>query len=167
MSFVYEVEIDVGIKPSIKLQPKCPQGIKLQFWVMFKENKWVLLCVIKLTQLAIKWRLIKMLWSLLICLQEGKCASFPECCFSLMEGHKTRKAQAPEHKCTNKHRLSASIRCKLILEANQKHPEPVLWFAHLWDALCSAAALCEMSAMYRMLLLGFTVQYCKPLLQDN
>lgn len=84
-----------------------------------------------------------------------------------MEGRKTRKAQAPEHKCMNKHRLSASIRCKLILEANQKHPEPVLWFAHLWDALCSAAALCEMSAMYRMLLLGFTVQYCKPLLQDN
>lgn len=29
--FVYEVEIDVDIKPSIKLQLKCPQGIKLQF----------------------------------------------------------------------------------------------------------------------------------------
>lgn len=165
MRFVYEVEIDVDIKPSIKLQPKCPQGIKLQFWVMFKENKWVLLCVIKLTQLAIKWRLIKMLWSLLFCLQEGKCASFPECCSSLMESRKTRKAQAPEHKCMKKHRLSASIRCKMILKANQKHTEPVLWFAHLWDVLSSAAALCEMSATYS--LQGFTVRYCNPLFQEN
>lgn len=31
MMFVYEVELDVDIKPCIKLRLKCPQGIKLQF----------------------------------------------------------------------------------------------------------------------------------------
>lgn len=31
MIFVYEVEINVDIKPSIKSWLRCPQGIKLQF----------------------------------------------------------------------------------------------------------------------------------------
>ena len=43
---------------------------------MFKENKGVLLYIIKLSRLVIKWGLIEMLCSLLSCLEEGRMCIF-------------------------------------------------------------------------------------------
>lgn len=155
MIFMYTVEIDVDIKSWLKW----PQGTTLQFLSNSLRKQTGHYCH------KLSWLVTEMLWSLLSCLHEGKCASFLEHCFSLVGSCKARKARALEHNCVNDSQLHASVRCKVIL--NQKCAEPVLWFGCPRDVHNSTTALCKMSATCKMLLLGFTFWYCRPLFQEK
>lgn len=120
---------------------------------------------INLSWLVTKWRFIEMLWSLLSCLHEGKCASSLECCFSFVGNCKARKAQALEHSCVNDTQLHVSVRCKVIFKSEMCWTSVVVWMSR--EVHNSVSALCKMFATCKMLLLGFTLWYCRPLFQEK
>lgn len=91
---------------------------------------------INLKWLVIKWRFTEMLWSLLSCLHEGKCAYFLECWFSFMEKEKqSKKGTTRAQLCDSQ--LHVSVRCKVMLKSEMCWTSAVAWVS--WK--CTTALL--------------------------